>query len=199
MKKKRDSGFPLRENWQKILLVMKLKLFFILIACCQVTAAVHSQNKLLDMHLKNVSLEQVIWELEGKTDFTFMYWTSEIKDVKVSVDMKQKSIDDILNFCLRNTGLVYEINGDAIVIHRLKDEDSRKLNLVKGVVKDKNGEPLPGVTVMEKGTKSGVATNLKGEFTYSTFKDTVTFVVSFVGMKTKTVTWKGQKLLTVIL
>ena len=98
MKKKRDSGFPLRENWQKILLVMKLKLFFILIACCQVTAAVHSQNKLLDMHLKNVSLEQVIWELEGKTDFTFMYWTSEIKDVKVSVDMKQKSIDDILNF-----------------------------------------------------------------------------------------------------
>ena len=52
---------------------------------------------------------------------------------------------------------------------------------------------------MEKGTKSGVATNLKGEFTYSTFKDTVTFVVSFVGMKTKTVTWKGQKLLTVIL
>ena len=199
MKKKRDSGFPLRENWQKILLVMKLKLFFILIACCQVTAAVHSQNKLLDMHLKNVTLEQVIWELDGKTDFTFMYWTSEIKDVKVSVDMKQKSIDDILNFCLRNTGLVYEINGDAIVIHRLKDEDSRKLNLVKGVVKDKNGEPLPGVTVMEKGTKSGVATNLKGEFTYSTFKDTVTFVVSFVGMKTKTVTWKGQKLLTVIL
>lgn len=199
MKKKRDSGFPLRENWQKILLVMKLKLFFILIACCQVTAAVHSQNKLLDMHLKNVSLEQVIWELEGKTDFTFMYWTSEIKDVKVSVDMKQKSIDDILSFCLRNTGLIYEINGDAIVIHRLKDEEPRKLNLVKGVVKDEKGEPLPGVTVMEKGTKSGVVTNGKGEFTYSTFKDTVTFVVSFIGMKTRTVTWEGQKLLTVIL
>ena len=200
MKKKRDSGFPVGENWRKILLIMKLKLFLILFTCCHVTAAVHSQNKLLDMQLENVSLERVIWELEEKTDFTFMYWTAEIKDVKVSLDMKQKSINEILDFCLRNTNLVYKINGDAIVIHRVKDEKTGKRpTVIKGLVKDIKGNPLPGVTIMEKGTKSGVATNVKGEFTYSTFKDTVTFIVSFIGMKTKTVMWKGQKLLTVIL
>ncbi len=200
MKKKRDSGFPVGENWQKILLIMKLKLFLILFTCCHVTAAVHSQNNLLDMQLEDVSLERVIWELEEKTDFTFMYWTSEIKDVKVSLNMKQKSINEILDFCLRNTNLKYEINGDAIVIHRVKDEKpGKRPTVIKGLVKDINGNPLPGVTIMEKGTKSGVATNVKGEFTYSTFKDTVTFVVSFIGMKTKEVVWNGEKTLRVLL
>lgn len=200
MEKKRDSSFPLWETWRKVLLVMKLKLFLVLIACCQVSAAVHSQNQALNVCLKDVSLEQVIWELEEKTDFTFMYWIADIKDVKVSVDMKQKSIHDILTYCLRNTDLVYEINGDAVVIHRVKEVQTKEqLNIIKGLVTDENGTPLPGVTVIEKGTKSGVATNVKGEFTYSSFKDTVTFVFSFIGMKTKTATWTGQKMFAIVL
>ena len=68
MKKKRDSSFFSERNWRKFLLIMRLKVFLILVTCFQVSAAVHSQNKLLDMDLKNVSLEQVIWELERKTD-----------------------------------------------------------------------------------------------------------------------------------
>ena len=201
MKKKRDSGFLVRGNWQKFLLVMKLKLFLILITCCQVTAAVHSQNKLLDVQLDNVSLEEVIWELERKTDFTFMYWTSEVKDVKVSLNMKQKTINDILDFCLCDTDLKYEINGEAIVIHRAKDEEPEKKHfIIKGVVKDRKGEPLPGVTIIEKGTSVGVTSGIKGEFVFSTSRrDSVALLFSFVGMKTKEVIWKGQRALDVVL
>ena len=74
MEKKRDSNFLSRGNWQKISWIMQLKVFLILFSCFQVTAAVHSQSKLLDVQLENVSLGQVSWELERKTDFTFMYW-----------------------------------------------------------------------------------------------------------------------------
>ena len=87
MKKKRDSGSFFNGNWRKILWIMQLKLFLVLFSCFQVTAAVHSQGMLLDLRLENASLGQVIWKLEEKTDFTFMYWTDEIKDVKVSLDM----------------------------------------------------------------------------------------------------------------
>lgn len=180
---------------------MKLKVFLILVTCFQVNAAVYSQNKLLDVELKNVTLEQVIWELEKKTDFTFMYWTHEIKNVKnLSLDMKQKSINDILDFCLCNTDLRYEINGDAVVIHKLKTEKPEvKERVIKGVVKDRQGGVLPGVTVLVKGTAIGVATSIEGKFTMSVPKDTVSLLFSFVGMKTKEVVWTGQEMLTVVL
>lgn len=80
--------------------------------------------------------------------------------------MKQKSINDILDFCLCNTDLRYEINGDAVVIHKLKTEKPEvKERVIKGVVKDRQGGVLPGVTVLVKGTAIGVATSIEGKFT----------------------------------
>ena len=64
MEKKRNARTPRWGIRQKILLMMKLKLFLVLIVCGPVTAAVHSQNNILDVQWKNVALEQVIWELE---------------------------------------------------------------------------------------------------------------------------------------
>lgn len=201
MKKKRDSSFFSERNWRKFLLIMRLKVFLILVTCFQVSAAVHSQNKLLDMDLKNVSLEQVIWELERKTDFTFMYWTYEISEVKnLSLNMKQKSVNEVLDFCLRGTDLKYEINGDAVVIHKSKDEKlNRKNHVITGIVKDQNGGALPGVTVLVKGTTIGVATGVDGKFTMRAPRDTVHLLFSFVGMKTKEVEWKGQEMVIVVL
>lgn len=79
-----------------------------------------------------------------------------------------------------------------------KPEDN--MVIIKGVVKDKNGEPLPGVTIVEKGTTVGTATGIDGKFTFHTTRhDNIVLVFSFVGMKTKEVKWNGQKELTVIL
>ncbi|MDE6450814.1 MAG: TonB-dependent receptor plug domain-containing protein, partial [Odoribacter sp.] len=167
--------------------MMKLKVFLVLFACGPVTAAVHSQNNVLDVKWKDMALEQVIWELEEKTDFTFMYWTAEVQDVKVTLDIKQKSINDILDLCLRNTGLKYEINDNAVVIHRVHQPQSGQQVeriVVKGTVKDVNGEPLPGVTIRLEGTSLGVTTNQDGRFemTVPARKDMM-LVASFVGMK----------------
>lgn len=60
----------------------------------------------------------------------------------------------------------------------------------------KTADPLPGVTIIEKGTSIGVATGINGEFTFSTTKkDSVTLLFTFVGMKMKQVLWNGQKTL----
>ena len=69
------------------------------------------------------------------------------------------------------------------------------------MVKDKNGEPLPGVTVLIVGTTLGSATDGNGEFLLKVpVQDSVALRFSFVGMKTKDVTFKnGQKPLTIIL
>ena len=189
MKKKRDSGSFFNGNWRKILWIMQLKLFLVLFSCFQVTAAVHSQGKLLDLRLENASLEQVIWKLEEKTDFTFMYWTDEIKDVKVSLDMRQKTVNEILDYCLRNTKLKYEINEETVVIYRVKNgEPEKKKVVITGVVKDQNGEPLPGVTIVLKGTTIGVSSDVNGKFRLELPEQaSIVLVASFVGMREEVV------------
>lgn len=200
MKKNQESVFFDRRKWQKILFVMKLKLILILISSFQLTAAVHSQNSKLTLKMENVSLEQVIWEIQKQTDFVFMYGTQDIAKVNsLTIDVSDKTVKEVLDQCLRNTGLVYEISGNAVIIKRT-DDDKKEMLVIKGNVKDSKGEPLPGVTVIEKGTTVGVATDVEGKFTFTVAKhDGIILVFSFVGMKTKEVKWTGQKEMNVVL
>ncbi len=71
---------------------------------------------------------------------------------------------------------------------------------VTGVVQDNTGEPLMGASVIEKGTATGTATNLDGEFTLFV-KDPAkaVLVVSYVGFETTEVALKGQTKVTVTL
>ena len=83
MKKNPGMVFPARGKLSKILFVVRLKFFLILFSCFQLNAAVHSQNNVrISLDLENVSLEQVIWEIQKKTDFVFMYGTRDIEGVK---------------------------------------------------------------------------------------------------------------------
>ena len=200
MKKKQETVFFGRRKWKKILFVMKLKLVLILISSFQLSAAVYSQGNGLTLKMEDVSLEQVIWEIQKQTDFVFMYGTRDIAKVnKLTIDVTDKTVNEILNQCLSGTGLVYEISGNAVIIKR-EDEDKKKMVIIKGTVRDSKGELLPGVTIIEKGTSTGVATGINGEFTFTTVqKDSLTLVFSFIGMKTKDVKWNGQKELNVVL
>ena len=200
MKKNQETIFFSRRKWEKILFVMKLKLVLILISSFQLSAAVYSQDNRLTLKMEDASLEQVIWEIQKQTDFVFMYGTRDITKVtNLTVDMTDKTVNEILDQCLRHSGLVYTISGNAVIIKRA-DDDKKEMTVIKGVVKDKNGDPLPGVTIIEKGTSIGVATGINGEFTFSTTKkDSVTLLFTFVGMKMKQVLWNGQKTLNVVM
>ena len=93
---------------------------------------------------------------------------------------------------------------DVIVIRPLEkraDEQQEGKVVIKGVVKDGDGAPLPGVTVMVAGTTVGVTTNAKGEFSLvkPAGRDEVKLAFSFVGMKSQTLVWKGQELLSVVM
>lgn len=64
---------------------------------------------------------------------------------------------------------------------------------ITGQVVDVSGEPLTGVSVLIKGSKTGTHTNLYGQFALSANgKSKVTLVISYVGMKKKEAEWKGS-------
>ncbi len=198
MKKDHEAIASGGRKWRKMTLIMKLKFILLFFMSVQLSAAVHSQTAQVTLKMSNVTLEQVLWEIQKQTDFVFMYGTSDIAGVTgLNVDMASKTVEEILDYCLKGTKLRYEISGTAVVI-KMQDEEKKKQLEIKGVVKDSKNQPLPGVTVIEKGTSVGVATDVNGRFVFvTTQQDSVVLLFSFVGMKTREVIWKGQKELNV--
>lgn len=185
MEKNPEMLFPTRGKWTKILLVVKLKIFLILFGCLPLNAAVHSQNNVkISLDMENVSLEEVIWEIQKKTDFVFMYGTRDIEGVRqLTVKEQDKAVNEILRACLQNTGLGFEISGNAVVIKRgMQVTEGRKIT---GKVVDGKGNPLPGVTVVIKGTSLGTVTGIEGDFAVTLpVGDGHALLFSFVGMQT---------------
>ena len=69
---------------------------------------------------------------------------------------------------------------------------------VKGTVKDSNGEPVIGATVMEKGTKNGTTTDLNGNFSIN-LKGNNPLMVSYVGMASQQVSVAGKSSVSVVM
>ncbi len=70
---------------------------------------------------------------------------------------------------------------------------------IRGTVVDEENEPLPGATVLIKGTNQGVATDVNGEFILTSHKPACELSVSYVGMQTKDVMASAGKRVTITL
>lgn len=191
MKKKWNLPFPNRQNLRKMVLTSNLFMMLVLGAVFQVSAVVSAQNVRVNLDLKEVSLTQVLWELEKRTEIVFFYSVEDVLEVKgLNVRYRNASLNEVLDELLRNTPLVYEVKNDAVVIRRKKDMGMGlpdvKRKTIKGVVKDQNGETMPGVSVLVKGSTVGVATDINGRFELVVEdKPDLILQFSFVGMKTQ--------------
>ncbi|MDR0572729.1 MAG: TonB-dependent receptor [Tannerella sp.] len=145
-------------------------------------------------NLKNVTLNDVIWELQRQTDFTFIYSTSDVCEVKINeVRATDESATDVLDKCMKNTHLTYDIHNGVVTIRKAKSETvtiaapQQKVSIT-GQVLDETGEPFPGVNVLIKGTQTGNITNMDGKFTISADPgQEVILLVSYIGYITQEV------------
>ena len=86
-----------------------------------------------------------------------------------------------------------------IVIRKAELQQQEQIKKIRGTVTDKKKAPLPGVTVLIKGTSIGVATDMNGKFEMIQPKDSnIVLIISFIGMKTITIPYKGQDLTVVM-
>jgi len=63
---------------------------------------------------------------------------------------------------------------------------------VSGSIVDENGAPLPGVTVLEKGTSNGTNSDNDGKYTLNVASSSATLVISFIGYKTQEIAVNNQ-------
>lgn len=180
---------------KKCLLVMKLCMLLMVVLHFGVSASGYAQQR-VSLSMQNVTLEQVIKELKRQTGLRFFYSVEKVRnEQKKVVEIKDDVLDDALREVLRGTGLTFTIMNDVVVI---KDElvvarDSVPPLEIKGVVRDKAGVPLPGVTVLLKGWNTGVATDKDGKFRLSVLDTSnVVLFFSFVGMQKVEYKYKGE-------
>lgn len=205
MKKKRFdtlSGGWIR--WRKMLFLMNQLAFFMLLGILPLSATVYSQNEVISLQMKNVTIVQVLDEITRQTGCDFLY-NSDVLNAKENVDVtaKKVKVDDFLADLLKSHGLEYEIRDQVIVVRPARQAalPQVKEKEITGTVKDKGGNALPGVTVILKGTSSvGAATDVDGKFKLTIPNtDKIILVFSFIGMETQEVTVADTKPLNVVL
>jgi len=189
---------PIVIQWLKI---MKLTFLFLLAGLLQVSASVYSQNTRLKLEMRDARVLEVLEEIEQQSEFRFAY-SSQYIDVNrtVSVRINGKTIQETLDQLFEGTDVKYAINDRHILLYPKKMESesiSLQQSQVSGKVTDKNGNPVPGVTVVVKGTTTGTITDLDGRYLISGIQADATLVFSFVGMKTQEINVEGRSQINV--
>lgn len=176
-------------------LLMKASFIFLLLLTMQMKANVYAQQLRMDLDLRNVSLKEVMKEIRRNSDFSFVYSDVDLMGVsQCNVQLKNATVDDILKNCLQGTGLKYDIADKTIIIRKMETVvQDKKSFVIQGFVTDSRGNPLPGVTVMIKGTQLGISTDVDGIFRIELPEmKNVVLAFSFIGMKPMELKYAGQ-------
>ena len=183
----------------KMLRIMRVFICIFVLGLSTVSANTFSQVR-LSIDVKDATLKEIFKEITKITGYEFVYSNNEVEQVgKVTMNAKDKDLQEVLAECLKGTQLWYMIEDQIVVISpklaaAVEAKDNNKSTVGSGRVVDENKHPLPGVTVLIKGTAVGVVTGVDGVF-FITIPDTtanVELVFSFIGMKTKTLNFKDR-------
>ncbi len=183
---------------------MRLTSYLVLLTIFQAVAGnSYSQNTRLSFKMNDAKVKEVLNVIEEKSEFYFLF-NSKLVDVDRTVDINvsNQQVDKILNNLFAGYNVGYTVIDRQIIIQ--PTEAPVELNVsqqrqISGVVNDENGEPVPGTSVIVKGTTRGVMTGIDGKYQLGLTDGDKVLVFSFVGMKAQEVTIGDQRTINVTL
>jgi TonB-linked SusC/RagA family outer membrane protein len=137
----------------------------------------------------------VLSEFENTAKVNFFYSPNSIgAKRKISVNVKNKELKEVLHEIFTPLGIGYEIQGNRILLKKsntlsVKNDENIESQAeyleqaVSGTVADENGVPLVGVNISIKGTTKGAVTNDKGQFNINVPNGSSILVFSYIGYK----------------
>ncbi|MDE7074568.1 MAG: SusC/RagA family TonB-linked outer membrane protein, partial [Odoribacter sp.] len=162
-------------------------------------------QKRVTVSLTNATLEQILSEINRQTGVNYGFQSNGKVDKNrpFTLQVKNVTVEEALRTLLTDSPYTFIYEKNRIVIASREDNGMQAPQSVKvsGKVGDEKGQPLPGVTIIIKGTTVGTATDMDGRYsmTLPGNGENVVLVYSFVGMKEKEVAYKGQEEVNVVL
>ncbi|WP_230679906.1 TonB-dependent receptor [Pontibacter rufus] len=168
---------------------MKLTCLIMFSVLLQVSAAGYAQK--ITLSENQAPLEKVLKEIRRQSGFDFFYNAALLRQAKpVSVHVQGVSLEEALNKSLTGQPLAYTIEANTVVIKAAEKPQPARVTPpinVTGKVVDENGGPLPGATVLIKGTDKGTVTNTQGVFVLQNVAEEAVLEISFLGYLKKEV------------
>ncbi len=197
-------------NLKKFMLVMKLCILIVCVSLATASAKTsYSQNTRFSLNYENITVKELFEKIESSSEFIFVYYDDIINlNEEVSVKADNQTIEEVLAEAFKSSGNTFKVFDRQIVIAKkestaadlesLLAQQSQKKE-IKGTVTDTKGLPIPGVSVVVKGTTVGNTTNMDGNFSLMVPVDSKILVFSFVGMISQEILIGDKKTFSVML
>jgi len=192
---------------KKYYLIMRLTWFLLLIMTLPISASVWSQNTTMSVKLKNSTLQELFLQIEKSSNYRFFYNNDEVDvNQRISISADEMSVGKILTTALE--GMPYsfkELENKLIIIEKAQNSKSasemnaQQQRTISGKIKDTSDVPLPGVSVVVKGTANGSISDGNGNYSISGIPSNAVLVFSFVGMKPQEISIGNKAIINVTL
>ena len=181
-KERRRNAFP---NFDY---KMKFSFLFLMITFFQLQAETGYAQK-ISLNMQKASVKEVMAKIETISDYKFFYSASDVDlERKVDITLKEEKIERVLSELFTETKVDYNVVDEQIILKPKKIRSvrrsikrvSQQQFQVGGTVVDDDGLPLPGASVVEKGTNNGTQTDFDGNFTLTITDENATLVFSYI-------------------
>jgi TonB-linked SusC/RagA family outer membrane protein len=175
-----------RLSCRKLFVFLKFSSIILIVFALNTNAGIFSRDSKFELSLTNVSIKDVLREIESQSEITFLYNNSDLDVSKiVSINGLDLEITEILNKIFKDTNIGYIIKDKQIILINKESAQQDTLITISGKVIDaETSGGLPGVTIVQKGTTKGTISDFDGNYIITVTKNsTVSF--SYVGYVTE--------------
>ncbi|MBR2218510.1 MAG: SusC/RagA family TonB-linked outer membrane protein [Alistipes sp.] len=156
------------------------ELVFILLLSLSVTVA-RAQNNGITLKMQDATVAQVMKAIENQSHYVFLYKNLDTNR-KVSVDIRNKRIDEVLDIVFKDLNISYKIDNLQILLSQ-KETENKAPTMISGFVTDASRQPVIGASIIVKGTTIGTSTNVDGSYKLQLPRSTepLTLIVNYLG------------------
>ena len=190
MNKKLNYGDTCAHLLTKFSRIMRLMILMLILGMNSLLAAsAYSQLTKITLKMSDSRIEEVLNQIESKSEFYFLFDQKQIDiNRKVSINVEDEKIAAILDELFAGTEVKHVVVDRQIVLttsFATENQGQQQGKQVAGKVTDSSGSSLPGVSVVVKGTTTGVITDGDGKYSLTKVPENAILQFSFVGMKTQ--------------
>lgn len=179
--------------FMKILLIMKVFLFFLFLTFVQANTHLYSQS--IHLKLRKSNIEEALSEISKQAELDLVYDTKLLNEGKaVNLELEQVTVVQALDQLLADQPFEYELKKNTIVIspkESLKNirtvrtiKTDQLQRQIRGRIMGEGGSPLAGVTIRAKGTSTATTTDESGSYSIEVPEAVNILIFSIVGYQT---------------
>lgn len=201
------SRYDLNNFTRHLLSIMRVLIILLGLGISSAYASSSYSQTKIDINIKDANLVEFFKEIQRNTEFVFFYKDDVLKNnIKISMSLKEATLDKILQNAFLNTSLTYKISDRQVVITKLSKKlsalilkDNQETITVTGaIIETDTGVPIPAANILEKGTSNGVMSDFDGNYSIEVPEDAV-LEISFIGYATETVQVNGRSEIDVVM